>query len=122
MKGVIEVFTITGIVLCLFAICRHFWRKFIAPVKENKHALLEGINIKEFTDKVINLEITYRLPVSGTVIINGKVDGVVQDQVLNKNHKAGYYSFKLAIDNPGNSNKICFKAPGTYLEKDIKKP
>ncbi|MGB0165265.1 MAG: hypothetical protein ACPF8V_00290 [Luteibaculum sp.] len=119
MDGIIEVFGISAITLCLFVLIRFLIKRYIYKKQPNKHALLEPIGVAAH-ERGWELKLRYRLPVAGRVELKTKVDGVPGDIILDKFHAAGYYSFSCMLEKPGKINQLCFRAPGTYLEKRLK--
>ncbi len=118
MRGILEVFGISALVLLLVAIARFLWKRYIAKREVNRHALLEPF-AAEANGSQWAFAITYRLPVQGRVEVTIKIDGVPGPTLLNKHHSPGYYTFNCVLENPGKRNQLCFKAPGTYIEKNI---
>ena len=119
MKAIIEILTITAIVLALLALFRMLWRKYISKPVGNRHAVIENVKLHPQEKDLFNIEVIYRLPVGGLIEINLKTAGVAQAAQLSKAHKAGFYSFTIKNAAIQPDSKICLKGPGTYLEKKI---
>ncbi len=120
MRAIIEILTVTAIVLALLALFRMLWRKYIGKPTENRHALIENIKLHKQDGSLANIEVIYRLPVGGMVEISLKSAGISQAAQLSKQHKAGFYSFTIKNAEIKDDSKVCLKGPGTYLEKQIK--